>query len=74
MGQQVVKLDPFHVVEDATDGLNPIDVCSLPGADVTTDSQMVAHLIASGNQNSREPFWDLNGCGLVNGVNGNVVL
>ncbi len=68
MGQQVVKLDPFHVVEDATDGLNPIDVFSLPGADETTDGQMLAHLIASGNQNSREPFWDLSGSGLLTGV------
>ncbi len=68
MGQHVVKLDPFHVVEDSTDGLNPFDLFSLPGADVTTDAQMLSHLIASGIQSSREPFWDLNGCGLVTGV------
>jgi len=68
MGQQVVKLDPFHVLDDWSDGLNPFDVFTLPRADIVTDGQMLAHLLAAGNLNGREPFWDLNGCGLLTGV------
>ena len=68
MGQTVIKLDPFHVLDDHTDGLNPFDVFALARADVVTDGQMLAHLLAIGNQNGREPFWDLNGCGLLAGV------
>jgi type IV secretion system protein VirD4 len=68
MGHTVVRLDPFHVLDESTDGINPFDVFTLPRADVVTDAQMLAHLLATGNQNGREPFWDLNGCGLLTGL------
>lgn len=68
MGQQVVKLDPFHVIDEHSDGLNPLDVFTLPDADIVTDAQMLSGLLATGNTNSREPFWDLNGGGLITGV------
>lgn len=68
MGQQVVKLDPFQVLGESSDGLNPFDIFDLPRGDVVTDGQMLAHLLAVGNQNGREPFWDINGCGLLTGV------
>ena len=68
MGQQVVKVDPFYVLDDTTDGMNPFDVFTLPRADIVSDGQMLAHLLAAGNTNGREPFWDLNGCGLLTGV------
>ena len=68
MGQRVVRLDPFHVVLDGSDAFNLFDIFKLPGADVVSDAQMLAHLIATGNLSSREPFWDLNGCGLLAGV------
>jgi hypothetical protein len=34
LGHQVVKLDPFRVIDDRTDGLNPLDVLTLEGADL----------------------------------------
>src|ERR1700733_11903666 len=34
MGQPVIKLDPFHVLDEHTDGLNPFDVFDLARADI----------------------------------------
>ena len=56
MGQQVVKLDPFRVIDDTTDGMNPFDVFTHPGGDIVSDGQMLAHLLAAGITNGREPF------------------
>jgi type IV secretion system protein VirD4 len=68
MGQEVFCLDPFGVLGGKSDGLNPLDIFSLDGADVETDAQMVADLLSTGNCGSREPFWDLSSCGLYSGL------
>lgn len=68
MGQQVIKLDPFHVVDDHTDGLNPLDIFQLKSADPDTDSQMLASMLAEGNKFGRDPFWDNTAGGLNSGV------
>ncbi len=68
MGQRVIKLDPFGVVDQQSDGLNPMDVFQLQGADLESDAQMLAELLSTSNRGLKEPFWDLTGCGLHTGV------
>lgn len=68
MGQQVIKLDPFHVVDGHSDGLNPLDMFQLKSADLDTDSQMMASMLAEGNKFGRDPFWDNTAGGLNSGI------
>ena len=68
MGQQVIKLDPFGVVDNKSDRLNPFDIFHLKNADLETDAQMLAELLATGNKGAREPFWDLSARGLYSGL------
>jgi type IV secretion system protein VirD4 len=72
LGQAVYKIDPFGVIEEATDSLNPLDLFTLAGADIDSDSQALAHLLSVGNRGVKDPFWDLNGCGLHSGVIGHL--
>lgn len=64
MGQQVVKLDPFGVIDSDSDALNPLDVFDLDRADLESDAQSLAELISRGITGLKEPFWDLHGSGL----------
>jgi type IV secretion system protein VirD4 len=64
MGQRVVKLDPCCVLGPDSDNLNPFDVFTLDNADLETDAQTLADWLANGNRGSKDPFWDLHGCGL----------
>ncbi len=68
MGQQVKVLDPFGLVTARSDGLNPLDLLTLPRADVDSDAEMLASLLAVGHQFSREPFWDTTAKGLLAGL------
>ncbi len=42
MGQKVIKLDPFRVVDDSTDQLNPLDILSLHNSEMEADCQTLA--------------------------------
>jgi type IV secretion system protein VirD4 len=64
MGQNVIKLDPFRVVDEKTDGFNPLDMFTLPSTDIDTDSQLLASMLSEGNKFGRDPFWDNTACGL----------
>lgn len=68
MGQHVVKLDPFGVVDETTDAFNPLDIFNLQNVDIETDAQMLAELISSGITGFKEPFWDVSGSALQSGV------
>lgn len=57
MGQPVIALDPCRIVTKESDGLNPFEVSTLPGADVDQDAQMLASLISAGHQNFSDPYW-----------------
>lgn len=67
MGQQVFKLDPFELIDDHSDSLNPLDALSLPNAERDTDCQTLASLLAHGKRFTRDPFWDTSACGLISG-------
>lgn len=71
MGHAVVRLDPFHVVDQESDALNPLDLVSLTGADVETDCQDVAELVAP--RASIHDVWEGSAFGLLCGVVGYVV-
>lgn len=68
MGQQVIKLDPFRMVDKSTDGFNPLEMFQLPTTDFDTDSQMVASMLSEGNKFGRDPFWDTTASGLHSAV------
>lgn len=68
MGQQVIKLDPFRVVDATTDGFNPLEMFQLPTTDFDTDAQMVASMLSEGNKFGRDPFWDTTASGLHSAV------
>lgn len=68
MGHHVIGIDPFNIVLEQSDGLNPFDLLKLPGADIESDACMLASMLATGNTSSRDRFWDLHGTGLLSGL------
>jgi type IV secretion system protein VirD4 len=68
MGHQVVAVDPFHLVTDRSDGLNPLDLLLLPRADADSDSEMLASLLAVGHESADDPFWHTSAKGLIAGL------
>ncbi len=68
MGDRVVILDPWHIVTQASDGLNPLDILSLPGASNDSDAEMLASLLSDGHESSDNPFWHDTGTGIVSGL------
>jgi type IV secretion system protein VirD4 len=64
MGQHIVVLDPFHLVTQRSDSLNPLDLLTLPRADVDSDAEMLASLLAVGHQFSTDPYWNTTANGL----------
>jgi type IV secretion system protein VirD4 len=63
MGDHVIVFDPFHLVTDRSDRLNPLDL-------VTSDSdaEMMGSLLAVGHAFEREPYWNITANGLIAGL------
>ena len=68
MGQQIVVLDPFHLVTERSGSLNPLDLLTLPRADIDSDAEMLASLLAVGNEFAKDPFWNTTANGLIAGL------
>ncbi len=68
LGHHVIGIDPFNLVLKQSDGLNPLDLMHLPGADPDTEAAMLASMLATGNTSTRERFWDLHGTGFLSGL------
>jgi type IV secretion system protein VirD4 len=68
MGQQVVVLDPFHLVTTHSDSLNPLDLLDLPRSDFDSDAEMIASLLAVGHEYSRESYWNDTANGLISAL------
>jgi type IV secretion system protein VirD4 len=68
MGQQVVALDPFQVVTEKSDGLNPLDLLTLPRSEIDSDAEMLASLLAVGHASVTDPFWNATANGLIAGL------
>jgi type IV secretion system protein VirD4 len=68
LGQQTILLDPFGIVPGRkSDGLNPLDLMSLPGSDMESDAQMLASLLSVGHE-TRDPFWTISASSLIAGL------
>lgn len=68
LGQRVVVLNPFQILCDETDSLNPLDLLQLPGADIESDAQMLASMLSSEGGFSKDPFWDISGSAILSGI------
>jgi type IV secretion system protein VirD4 len=68
MGQQVVILDPFKLVSDRIDGLNPFDMFDLPLSDPESDAEMLAAQFGADHSFSHDRYWDDTGRGIMSGL------
>lgn len=57
LGQKIYKLDPWGLIDENTDALNPLDLLKLPGVDVEEEANMLAKLIAGADTFERDKFW-----------------
>jgi type IV secretion system protein VirD4 len=58
LGQEVVILDPFHVVTDEPDSLNPLQRLVSDPDTVADEAFMLASLLSEGARSTRDAFWD----------------
>jgi len=68
MGHEVRVIDPFGVVSDKSDSLNPMDAFDVPGIDPSSLAMDVAKQLSGGGLSLKEPFWDIRGHDLAAGV------
>jgi len=68
MGHDVRVIDPFGLISEDTDQLNPLDVLSRPGVELESEAQALAMMLAGGDHSMKEPFWEIWGRSLVSGV------
>ncbi|KZY15921.1 hypothetical protein A3726_15705 [Erythrobacter sp. HI0037] len=57
MGQKVAVLDPFGIVANETDNLNPLDLIDRASLDAIDDAAQLAELLVT-ETSTRDPFWD----------------
>lgn len=68
MGQRVFLLDPFNQISTDPDRLNVFDLLTLTGNEETdTESQSLAHIFGRDDSTAKDPFWDIEGTGLLAG-------
>jgi len=58
MGQDVVILDPFRVVTNEPDSLNPLERLTSDPDTVADEAFMLASLVSEGVRSTRDAFWD----------------
>ena len=68
MGQKVHVIDPFKVISEETDSLNPMDAFNIPGVDASALAMDIAKLLSGGGKIAKDPFWDIRGHDLSAGV------
>ena len=68
MGHAVYTLDPFHLVSERSDRLNPFDLMSLPGSTHEDDSEMLASNLAIGHDFATDRYWNDTATGLLAGL------
>ena len=69
LGQRVVYLDPFHVVTDEPDSLNPLDTIRFSGESPEEFAIMAPSLLHPDHLGfAREPYWDNSGDALISAV------
>lgn len=68
MGQDVFIVDPFRVVTQKPDSLNPFDVFDMADTEIDIEAETLATLLSGEVGVSKDAFWDLQGRALVSGV------
>jgi type IV secretion system protein VirD4 len=68
MGQTVHVIDPFRLISDETDSLNPLDAFNVKGVDASALAMDIAKQLSGGVLISKDPFWDIRGHGLSAGI------
>ena len=68
LGQRVIVLDPFQVVTDKGDHLNPLDTFDLAGSILECDAEMLASLLSVGHRFTTDPFWNDSADGFLAGL------
>ena len=68
LGQRVVVLDPFHIVTDKSDQLNPMDIFDLDKSILDCDAEMLASLLSVGHHFRDDPFWSDSASALMAGL------
>lgn len=68
MGQKIHVIDPFNLVTDQTDRLNPLDAFDVPGAEHSSVAIDIARQLSGGMMSLKEPFWDIRGHDVSAGV------
>jgi type IV secretion system protein VirD4 len=68
LGQRVIVLDPFHVVTETSDRLNPMDIFGLDKSILDCDSEMLASLLSVGHHFRDDPFWSDSASALMAGL------
>ena len=69
LGQRVVYLDPFHLVTDKPDALNPLDAIQFSGESPEEFAIMAPSLLHPDHTGfAREPYWDNSGDALISAV------
>lgn len=68
MGQTVHVIDPFKVISDQTDSLNPMDAFAIPGVEPSALALDIARQLSGGGKISKDPFWDIRGHDIAAGV------
>ena len=68
MGQEVHVIDPFGVVSDQSDSLNPLDAFDIPGIEPSSLAMEIAKQLSGGKTSLPDPFWDIRAHDLAAGV------
>jgi type IV secretion system protein VirD4 len=68
MGQKVHVIDPFKVVTEHGDSLNPFDAFDVVGVDPSSQAMDLAKQLSGGTASLKDPFWDIRGHDLLAGV------
>jgi type IV secretion system protein VirD4 len=68
IGQRVVHLDPFGVVNGDTDALKPLDILDLPGVQIEDEARALTELLTGGEISLRDPFWDHTSQAFISGL------
>jgi type IV secretion system protein VirD4 len=68
LGQQVRVLDPFHIVGDTSDRLDPLDLLDLPKGMLDCDAEMLAAQFSVGHQFLSDSYWNDTARALIAGL------
>jgi type IV secretion system protein VirD4 len=68
MGQQVFVIDPFGIVSEHTDSLNPLDAFDVPGVEHSSMAMDIAKQLSGGVMSLKDRFWDIRGHDLSSGI------